>query len=280
MASVKPELNWPPVAGAAGERGSGGGCPTSMKVEPGRVDFRCANLAMLIGYAFRFSPDRVTGPDWMRAVGSPRFHIVATLPRGASKDQVPEMFQALLAERFRLAIHRGTANLPVYALTVVRGGLQMKAADGGASTAEMSTEPSTEGFYGAVQSRVATDAAGQAVRTISSPRMGTVRETGDPIRGQRWEGGSISMAGLAELLDHVAPMSLPVIDATGVSGRYELLLEVSLRDARGAEPSDMDAGVADAFNRGLAKLGLRLEHRRAPVETIVVDRVERIPTEN
>ena len=91
-----------------------------MKVEPSRVDFRCTTLLMLIGYAFRISPERVTGPAWMM---SPRFNIEANIPQGASKNQVPEMFQNLLADRFKLVIHRQTANLPVYALVVAKGGL-------------------------------------------------------------------------------------------------------------------------------------------------------------
>ncbi|HEY6342181.1 MAG TPA: TIGR03435 family protein [Bryobacteraceae bacterium] len=86
VASVKPVSNWPP-SDVPGERGAaGGGCPTSMKVEPSRVDFRCTTLVVLIGYAFRVSPERVTGPAWMM---SPRFNIEANIPQGASKNQVP-----------------------------------------------------------------------------------------------------------------------------------------------------------------------------------------------
>ena len=64
VASVKPAVYNAPVGGG-GERGAGGGCPTSLKVGRGRVDIRCATLAMLIGYAFRHPPDRVKGPYWM-----------------------------------------------------------------------------------------------------------------------------------------------------------------------------------------------------------------------
>jgi uncharacterized protein (TIGR03435 family) len=96
-ASVKPVPGWRPSGGGINERGAagtGGGCPTSMRVDQGRVDFNCTTVAMLIGYAVRLSPDRVTGTDWMMALGSPRFNIVATLPQGASANQVPEIFQA------------------------------------------------------------------------------------------------------------------------------------------------------------------------------------------
>jgi uncharacterized protein (TIGR03435 family) len=300
VASVKPVLNWPPAAPAAGERGAAGssGCPTSMKADPARVDFRCATLGMLIGYAYRISPDRVAGPDWMMAVLSPRFNIEAILPRGASKDQVPDMFQSLLADRFKLAVHRGTANLPVYALVVARGGVKI---DRAAPRAELEGTPaesepasSKDGFYGTVQSRTISSSSGSET-IFTNPRMGTVRQTGDPYEVQRWDAPDISLGGLADLLENVAPLALPVIDMTGLDGRYRLILEVSLKDLQGARlhaspaaaappgaggAMDMEETVLSAFNKGLLKLGLRLERRKGPVETIVVDNVEKTPTGN
>jgi uncharacterized protein (TIGR03435 family) len=289
VASVKPVLNWPPPSGVPGERGprpAGGGCPTSMKVEPSRVDFRCTTLVMLIGYAFRISPERVTGPAWM---DSPRFNIEANIPQGASKNQVPEMFQSLLADRFKLVIHRQTANLPVYALVVAKGGLKIKKAApreaAGSPPVDSDSPSSFDAFYGTVQSRTIRGADGSdPVMIMSNPRMGTVRETGDPYRGQRWEAPDISFGGLADLLDKVTPLSLPVIDMTGIGGRYNLTLEVSLKDLRElagpGNAGDMEEIVLNAFNNGLLKLGLRLEHRKGPLETVFVDRVEKTPTEN
>lgn len=76
---------------------------------------------------------------------------------------------------------------------------------------------------------------------------------------------------------------------TGLKGRYQLVLEVSLRDLPGArrEPpaadnptADMAETVLKGFNDGLVKLGLRLEHRKGPLEILVVDHVEKTPTEN
>ena len=304
VASVKPAIWRPPAAGGVGERvrGSGGGCPTSLKMDRDRVDVKCATIAMLIGYAFRFSPDRVTGPDWMMDVGTPRFDIAAKIPRGASENHVPEVFQALLADRFKLALHRGTANRSIYALVVAKGGLKLKAAASEAdapvpaAAADPEAPPSVDSFYGAIQDRTTTTANGMdSTTTIVNPRMGTVRETGDPYRVQRLEAPGISLEGLADLLDKVAPLSSPVIDMTGLKGRYQLVLEVSLADLSGARPSIPAAGdptakenartgmeetVLRAFNEGLRKLGLRLERRKGPLETLVVDRVEKIPAGN
>jgi uncharacterized protein (TIGR03435 family) len=299
VASVKPVLNWPPVAGASvrGAAGTGGGCPTTMRVDRERVDFNCVNLEMMIGYAFRLPPNRITGPDWMMAVGSPRFNIQAKLPQGASENQVPEMFQALLAERFKLTMHRGTGNLPVYALVVAKGGLKVTEAapETGAATspADPDAPPSLDGFYGNIQSRTIPSADGSSsTTTFSSPRMGTVRQSGDPYRVERWEASAISFGGLADLLENVAPLPLPVVDMTGLMGRYQMVLEVSLKDLPGArrrnsgggEPiaadEDIGATVLRGFNDGLVKLGLRLELRKGPLATLVVDHVEKTPTKN
>ena len=300
VASIRPAVYEPSAGGGVNERGIGGGCPTSMKVDRARVDFKCVTTAMLIGYAFRVSPERVTGPDWMMAVGPPRFDIAAKIPEGASETHIPEMLQALLAERFKLVIHRGTANLPIYGLAVAKGGLKLKKAvpEAGAQVPPTDADEtrSLDTFYGNTQSRTIPNADGGELVTISNPRMGTVRQTGDPHQVQRWEAPSISLAGLADLLDKVAPLSTPVVDMTGLKGRYQLVLEVSLRDLLGArrsisgtggEPAaadnpitDLEETVLKRFNQGLLKLGLRLELRKGPLEILVVDHMEKIPTAN
>jgi uncharacterized protein (TIGR03435 family) len=257
-----------------------------MKVDQERLDFKCVTLAMLIGYAFRTSPVRVNGPGWMMAVGSPRFQIAATIPKGSSKDQAPEMVQALLAERFGLTVHLESAMLPGYALLLARGGPQINTAVAQSDVAYPDMTSVPDAFYGTIHTRSINE-GDEPVRTISSPRVGTVRETGDPYRIQRWEAPSISLAGLADLIDHVAPLSLPVVDMTGLGGRYSLVLEVSLSDLspthrqNSEDPkSDLEETALRAFNSGLTKLGLRLERRKGPIETVVVDHVERTPAEN
>jgi uncharacterized protein (TIGR03435 family) len=270
-ASIKPSA-WKPATGAPGERGTGDGCPTSMKLDPARVEIQCATMAMLIGYAFRHPPDRVKGPDWMMTVGTQRWDIVATLPESAA-GHIPEMLQALLAGRFQLALHRGATSGPVYALIASRSGLKMKEA-AAAPAADAVTDVQPVGFYGTVQDRVA-----DGVMVISSPRMGSVRQTdGADHNHQRWDAESISFEGLAELLDKVAPMSVPIVDKTGLKGRFQMTLEVEFNDL--GNPAEMEARVVRAFNDGLRKLGLQLERRRGEVPTLIVDHVEKTPTEN
>src|SRR4029077_19782644 len=72
---------------------------------------------------------QITGPDWLTALSAPRFDIVAKMPEGTNKDQVPEMLRTLLAERFKLTIHRENKEQSVYALVVAKGGHKMKEAE-------------------------------------------------------------------------------------------------------------------------------------------------------
>jgi uncharacterized protein (TIGR03435 family) len=309
VASVKPAVPSPPAAGGAGGRaggfggGGGGRCPESFKMDRSRVDIECATLTTLIGYAFRFSPDRVTGPDWMVGPGSPKFDIAAKLPQGASENQVPEMVQALLADRFKLALHRGATEQAIYALVVAKGGLKMKdaAPQAGAPVPVAAADPdaprSTTTLFGDVETRTTPNADGSGESTtISNPKMGTVRWTEGPNLIWRWEAPGTTFEGLAELLDRVLPLPSPVIDMTGLKGRYQVALEVSLNEAIGARPAmpsaggdasaignaqmDRDQVVLRAFNDGLRKLGLQLEPRKGSLETLVVDHLEKTPTAN
>jgi uncharacterized protein (TIGR03435 family) len=217
----------------------------------------------------------------MMGVGSPRFDISAKLPQGAPKDHVPEMVQALLAERFKLTTHRATATGEVYALIVAKGGAKLKQAVDAPVSADADALPGATGFFGELQTHTAPNADGNgATTTISNPRMGTVRETGNPRRIQRWEAPSTSLVGLADLLDNVAPLPSPIIDMTGLKGRYQVILEVSSELFIGVDPDDMEPLTLQAFNNGLQKLGLRLERQKASLETVVVDHIEKTPAAN
>jgi uncharacterized protein (TIGR03435 family) len=81
------------------------------------------SLFKLILTAYRLKPYQLSGPEWMRAQ---RFDIAAKIPDGASREQIPEMLQALLAERFKLSMHRDNKEQLVLALVVGKNGLKLK----------------------------------------------------------------------------------------------------------------------------------------------------------
>src|SRR5207247_1621786 len=72
---------------------------------------------------YRLKPYQVIAPDW---VGTEHYDIAGKLPAGATRDQVPEMVQALLEDRFKLQIHRENRDFPVYALIQGKNGIKLK----------------------------------------------------------------------------------------------------------------------------------------------------------
>ena len=84
----------------AGKRGTSSLQPN---IDATRADFGYMPLNSMILYAYTLKQNQVVGPDWLT---SQTFEIHAKLPEGATKEQVPEMMQSLLAERFKLVSHR------------------------------------------------------------------------------------------------------------------------------------------------------------------------------
>ena len=103
---------------------SQGGVAHAARQLPGGFEARNLYLKNLIMSAYRLNEDQlIGGPGWMNSAG---WDIDAKFPVGAGRAQIPEMMQALLAERFHLVCHRETRILPVYNLVVARGGSKLK----------------------------------------------------------------------------------------------------------------------------------------------------------
>jgi uncharacterized protein (TIGR03435 family) len=255
-------------------------------VEHSRVEIRYMSLDRLILTAYRIKPYQLTGPDWM---GTAKFDIEAKMPEGASREQMPEMLQALLAERFKLAIHRDSKELPVYALVVGKNGPKLQAGRG--ENIDLPNGPGSQELY---------TPEGEA-RTLGDGAFVTRGGPLGPVRGGRGSSGglhfeflNLTMPALADL---VAPhMDRPVVDQTEVKGSYYWDFQMHPPSGDGVRKSGGDGdggrtgGVPDAGQRAdaygeaifaaIEKAGLRLEKTKAPVETIVVDRLEKTPTEN
>src|ERR1051326_2194215 len=120
VASIKLGLS-APEARSVGKR-------PGFKIDAARVEITSTPLVRLIQYAYRLQPYQLQGQDRLPASF---FDIIAKVPDGASLDQVPEMLQSLLADRFKLVVRRQTANRPVYALVVSEGGSKLKDAPSG-----------------------------------------------------------------------------------------------------------------------------------------------------
>lgn len=264
-----------------------------MKVDGARVDIGFMSLSDLIGVAYRVKGYQIAGPDWMTAQ---RFDIAATLPSGASQDLVPEMMQALLADRFKLTIHHASKEHQMYALVAGKNPkLKESAPDAPAAPAADGAGPSTD----------------TSLHVSGDPQKGMTISNGlgaGPVKmtmangGMHMESEKMSMAQLAEGLSRF--MDHPVVDMTGIKGNYQIALDLSIEDlmnaAKSAGMGDMGGGrgggMAGMGGRGPAEgaaelsggsllasvqqLGLKLEPRKAPVDVIVVDHLEKTPTEN
>jgi bla regulator protein blaR1 len=245
-----------------------------------RVDFRFFSIYRLIVTAFRlnqfsFPPDSSTVSQTYQGWMNQRFDISAKIPEGVSTDRVPEMLQALLVERFKLALHRETREQPVYALVVGKSGLKLQGAAADAD-APVPDTPGSQRMY-TPQGEARVDGPSFA---IAAGPFGPIRFYVDQNRVIHTEFLKVTMAQLVQAL----PIhDRPVIDMTNLKGYYQFswVQPVPPVGAPREVVTERPAVTAeDAAREALEKAGLRLEPRTAPVEVIVIDHLEKTPTEN
>ncbi len=111
VVSVKPAP--PPLNGVSSRE----------SVDKGLLAYTNFTLRRLISNAYGVTEGQVFGPAW---IADNLYHVQARLPAGASQSDVPAMLQAMLAERFKLAVERVKKQIPVYALVIAKGGHKMK----------------------------------------------------------------------------------------------------------------------------------------------------------
>lgn len=259
-------------------------------MDAGHVALVCMNLKGLLLEAFGVYPNALQAPDWTDTTA---FDIAAKLGERASLDQLPEMFQSLLEDRFGLTFHRETKDGAVNALVVARAGLKMSPAAAASEQPHwVSAAAAVKGPYsygaGGVRSISVPGSSGATETVLQSPSMGFVRRF-DTGRIIHYEAPSITFEGLAALVKFAGPgmdPSVSVLDMTGLKGRYQANLDVSMVDVIAAiragprEPDSAQRAWLDVMQDGLKKLGLQLEPRKAPVSIIVIDHLEKMPTDN
>jgi uncharacterized protein (TIGR03435 family) len=290
VATIKPAAPINPTKVASGQLHVG------MKTDAGRVDIGFFSLSDLIRTAYRIKPYQLKGPDWLAAE---RWDIAATIPAGASVDQVPEMLQSLLADRFKLTIHRTSTEQPIYALVVTKGGPKLKDAEPDAPAASAPEgQPAGNADNGV---RISANTGGRGATIFG--KNGQTKVSIGQGGAIRMEFSKMRMADLADMLSPFADR--PVLDMTELKGAYQVGLDLAMEDmmklARASGigagmmgPGAAGGGAADAARApaeaastpsssvftAVQQLGLKLEARKAPMETIVVDHVERTPTDN
>lgn len=219
-----------------------------------RINFRNASLWYSLTYAYGVKSYQLFGPDWLRDV---RFDIVAKGREGTRREQLPEMMQNLLSERLGVRVHREKREIDGLVLMVGKDGPRLK---------EASAE-SGDGQGGA-QVRMSMSADGVDRMDVKGGTMATLINTLTGLLGR------------------------PVVDQTGLGGRYDFVLEFSRGDTAGARasggyneppafpPSPPGSAPGLSIYSSIRQLGLRLDARKIPMDVVVVDRAERAPAEN
>jgi uncharacterized protein (TIGR03435 family) len=212
-----------------------------------RVDFSSVTLKYCVAFAYGVKEYQVSGPPW---IGELKFDIVAKGPGGTRREQLPQMMQALLAQRFKLQAHTESKEFSVFALSAGKNGAKLK---------ELPADPEAE-------------SAGAKFGMSISNGVG------------RLEAKNTTMTSLSNTLVRI--VGGPVIDTTGLTGRYDLTLEFTPEDGRGMALAPPAGGMPAAVEPGssvfgsLQQYGLKLEARKLLLTAIVVDAGERVPTEN
>jgi len=258
--------------------------PPSRRVTDTRVDIVNMSLRALLVRVFQIDqPSLLVTPDWLNDV---RVDIHATIPAGSTRALVPEMMKTLLITRFGMRVHTEPRPTDVYELVVGSGGVRMEkvpAADevdkvfpADSSRKPPSLDQTIEGIEGRTRS-ITTD-RGQIVITEESmyERIRTGRGT-EEIDATR-----ITMGQLAAMLSFT--VDRPVVDGTRLTGLYKLRIELppptfGIASVFVPITPTNEPNVVSPFS-AVEKLGLKLERRRLPVDTIVVDHIERTPTVN
>jgi uncharacterized protein (TIGR03435 family) len=183
------------------------------------------------------------------------------------------MVRALLEERLHLKTHVEKKEFPVYALVQTGGGIKAK-------------ESPLE----------AVDAAGVTVGSNTTAQGTTVnmgRGVSLAVGGNRIEARKYGMLALADTLARF--VDRPVVDETGLKSTYDFTLEMTPEDFRALTiraalaagvtlPPQalqlMEAASGDSLHSELAKIGLKLENKKVPLDVLVIDSVNKVPDEN
>ena len=210
--------------------------------------FKATNvpLGRLIETAYEVEAFQVSGgPKWL---ATERYDIDAETPGNASLAEMRRMLQSLLADRFKLAITRETQTVPVYALTIAKGGQKLS------PPSDPGCKPPPAGSCGGIRITNRTNVTGENASTQQIARVLTV------VTGRR------------------------VVDKTDLPGVFNFKLQWTADENRVGEPVDVEAPAAEPGGTSIfaalqEQLGFRLVSEKDPIEVLVITHIEK-PTEN
>lgn len=268
-------------------------------VDTSHAEYIYMSLKDLLAVAYKLKDYQISGPEWL---ATERFDINAKMPEGATKEDAPALLQALLAERFKVAVHTTTDEHKVLALLVGKNGPTMTPTppDPAPAAADAPLAPGETQLKGNESSmRIKKNADGSI--TVNMGDKGTITQRIDMQEQMlHLDSSKVTMDGLAEMLTKVM-QGRQVVDQTGIKGNYQVAIDLSLTElmamareqaktmgislppgaggASGGALPDAPGGGTSIY-KSIEKLGLKLEERKLPVQQLVVDHIEKAPTEN
>jgi len=236
--------------------------------DPGRYTATSAVLRDLLFRAYRTRGDdyreQISGPGW---IDTEKYDVVVKIPPGITKEQFQLMFQSLLAERFKLAIHHETKVLPVYELVVAKNGPKLKES-GENSDAEAA--PPSRGSSSKL------DREGFPIVPVG---QANIAQRFGPGAVAHWTIRQEPIEAFAQALSQPLAAGRQVIDRTALAGKYDFTLYYELQ-LPGNPPSASDDPAPTLDQALQQQLGLKLADAKAPFDVVVVDHAEKVPTEN
>jgi len=213
------------------------------------------DLESLLVDAYGLAYYEFAGPEWMRTA---RFTINAKIPEGTSKQQFKILQQNLLIDRFKLTFHHEQKEVQGYELVVVKGGPKIKES----SHVDLADTPVPKGPW-------KNDAEGFAIVPAEARRHMMTGLNGDRITQPFPDR---TMEQVAGFLGNA--LGQPVHDATGLKGTYDFDLKW-IRDT--GRPINDGPDIYQALQ---AQIGLKLERKKVTINVMVVDHIEKTPSEN
>jgi uncharacterized protein (TIGR03435 family) len=260
VASIRPVTEQPPNQVSVGVR-----------IDGSQVRITYLALKDYISFAYEVRLNQIIGPDWL---GTERFDIAAKLPEGAQQADVNAMLQSLLVDRFGMKSHKEKREFPVYALEVAKSGFKLT------SVGESEID----------DSRPLNIAAGG---NSSGVMITFGKDAYFALGAKGFESKKLTMEIIADMLTRF--LDRPVVDMTNLKGAYDFNLELTPEDrtvmlVRSAIAAGvvlppqalalLDTGSNASLTNALRNVGLTLEPRRLPLEVLVVDEMQKTPTEN
>ena len=228
--------------------------------DPGTIIYTNVTLASILLRAYDLKPYQLAGPDW---ISSARFDVTAKIPAGATKEQFQSMLQGLVSERFHVVLHRETRPVRGYELVRGKGQLKLRPSQEAGPDLEPTEAPKVDrnGFP-----------------QLSAPGMVILEGLRGTAVVSFLTARSQPVSVLAERLSK--EFRLPVLDKTGLAGRFDFTLEFAPQAPGALPPEGVEDSASNLVSAVSQQLGLKLEAHNIAVDILVIDKADKVPAEN